>query len=288
MASTPNPGRDVLAAGAVVLRKDKVLLVHRPAYDDWAFPKGKLDRGEGFAVAAVREVQEETGLRVRLGVPLSSQRYPLGARMKRVDYWVGRVMDGHDVSGYAPNAEIDDVAWVDLDEAPHRLSYTHDVDTLGEALEVGKATRVVVVLRHGQARSRKTWRGDDRRRPLLALGREQARGIVPLLAAFGVTRVVSSSSTRCVETVTPYAEWSRLKVRAFGGLSEEDATQASVRHEISKLVDSRADAVICTHRPVLPMVFDELGIDAEQQTAGELIVVHHRHGRIRAVERHSA
>ena len=71
---------DVQAAGAVVLRKDAVLLVHRPAYGDWSFPKGKLDRGEPAPVAAVREVGEETGVRIRLGTPLSSQRYPSRGR----------------------------------------------------------------------------------------------------------------------------------------------------------------------------------------------------------------
>ena len=72
--SAPTNG-DVQAAGAVVLRRDAVLLVHRPRYDDWSFPKGKLDPGEHVTAAAVREVAEETGLHVRLGVPLSPQRY---------------------------------------------------------------------------------------------------------------------------------------------------------------------------------------------------------------------
>ena len=116
MPSASRPG-DVRAAGAVVLRKGRVLLVHRPAYDDWSFPKGKLDRGETTVAAAVREVEEETGLRVRLGVPLSRQSYLTAARTKVVDYWVGRVVGDHDVSGYLANAEIDEVAWVDVEKA---------------------------------------------------------------------------------------------------------------------------------------------------------------------------
>src|SRR5919112_5587530 len=98
MPATSRAGA-VRAAGAVVLRRGQVLLVHRPAYDDWAFPKGKLDRSELAPLAAVREVQEETGIRVRLGAPLTSQSYPNGARTKVVDYWVGRVVGGSDVSG---------------------------------------------------------------------------------------------------------------------------------------------------------------------------------------------
>src|SRR3954462_4069930 len=129
MPSASRPG-DVRAAGAVVLRKGRVLVVHRPAYDDWSFPKGKLDRGETSVAAAVREVEEETGLRVRLGVPLSRQSYPNGARNKVVDYWVGRVLGDHDVLGYLVNAEIDEVCWVDVEEAVDRLTYRRDRRTL--------------------------------------------------------------------------------------------------------------------------------------------------------------
>ena len=125
---TPEPTssrRDVLAAGAVVFRPGRqVLLVHRPRYDDWSFPKGKLDPGEHLTSAAVREVEEETGVHVRLGVPLTGQRYPNGGgRMKSVAYWVGRAVGDDDVSGYRLNDEIDDVEWVPYDEALARLTY---------------------------------------------------------------------------------------------------------------------------------------------------------------------
>src|SRR5437868_5505689 len=120
MPSTSRPD-EVRAAGAVVLRNNQVLLVHRPAYDDWSFPKGKLDPGESAPVAAVREVAEETGVRIRLGVPLRTQSYPNGGgRTKVVDYWVGRVVGDHDVSGYLVNDEIDEVCWVGVDKAERR------------------------------------------------------------------------------------------------------------------------------------------------------------------------
>jgi 8-oxo-dGTP pyrophosphatase MutT (NUDIX family)/phosphohistidine phosphatase SixA len=277
---------EVRAAGAVVLRKGQVLLVHRPAYDDWSFPKGKLDSGEVAPVAAVREVVEETGVRVRLGVPLGSQSSPNGARTKVVDYWVGRVVGDHDVSGYLVNAEIDEVDWIDVEKAEKRLSYRRDRDTLREALATGRKTRALVVLRHGQARARRAWRKDDRLRPLVVRGTAQARATAPVLDAYGVSRIVTSSSTRCADTVAPYAERSGWPVVATDKLSEEDATAKSVLRIVDDLLRSREDAVLCTHRPVLPAVYDALGIPAVPQATGELVVVHHRRGRVRALERH--
>ena len=285
MPATSRAGA-VRAAGAVVLRRGQVLLVHRPAYDDWAFPKGKLDRNELAPLAAVREVQEETGIRVRLGAPLTSQSYPNGARTKVVDYWVGRVVGDPDVSGYLVNSEIDEVDWVPVEKAEKRLSYRRDRETLREALATGKKTRALIVLRHGKARSRKAWRKPDRTRPLLVAGTAQARAAVPVLAAYGVTRIVTSSSVRCAETVAPYAEHAGLPVTRDDRLSEEDATDTAVRDIVDELLHSDQDALLCTHRPVVPAVYAAIGIPAHQQATGEVVVVHHRRGRVRAVERH--
>src|SRR5690606_21672928 len=130
----PEPTPDVIAAGAVVVRKapqrdgsHEVLLVHRPRYDDWSFPKGKVDAGEHVTACAVREVREETGLDVRLGVPLEDQHYwvqPM--RRKTVHYWMGRVSGDDDVSSYAVNREVDAVAWVPWEEAAARLTHRRD------------------------------------------------------------------------------------------------------------------------------------------------------------------
>lgn len=281
----------MLAAGAVVFRAGpQVLLVHRGKYDDWSFPKGKLDRGEHRVVAAVREVEEETGLRVRLGVPLTSQRYPVTGRMKTVFYWTGRTLGDDDVSRYALNDEIDGVAWVDVDEARRRLTYAYDRVTLKEAVAVRKRTLPLIVLRHSKARSRGAWRTDDQLRPLLAAGRDQARRLDPLLAAYGVRQVVSSVSTRCVETVASYVEESGARLRLTEGLSEEGATSRTVRRAVDRLVDRmgehRVGGLLCTHRPVLPEVFGYLGIDDPRLEPGELCVVHLRNGNVRAAERH--
>jgi len=278
--------RDVRAAGAVVTRKGgEVLLVHRPKYDDWSFPKGKLDPGEHTVTAAVREVAEETGLDVRLGPALSPQRYRMSnGRWKSVDYWTARVVGRDDVSGYRPNAEIDGVEWGPWKDAVRRLTYPYDRDTLAQARPLRRRTRALVVLRHGKARSRGAWRKDDRLRPLVQLGEAQAQRLVPLLAAFDVTAAHSSSSTRCVQTVTPYADVTGWPVKLYDELSEEGATVEGVVGIVDALLEAGQSAVLCTHRPVLPTVLDALRVPDVKLDPGGMLVVHHRKGRVVASE----
>jgi 8-oxo-dGTP pyrophosphatase MutT (NUDIX family)/phosphohistidine phosphatase SixA len=278
--------RDVRAAGAVVTRKGgEVLLVHRPKYDDWSFPKGKLDPGEHEVTAAVREVAEETGLDVRLGPALTRQRYRMSnGRWKSVDYWTARVIGNDDVSRYRPNDEIDAVEWVEWSAAVRRLTYPHDRETLAEARPLRRKTRALVVLRHGKARARGGWRKDDRQRPLLRLGETQAQRLVPLLAAFDVTAAHSSSSTRCVQTVTPYVDTTGWPVKLYDELSEEGATADGVLGVVDGLLDSGESAVLCTHRPVLPTVLDALQLPEVRLEPGAMLVVHHRKGRVVTTE----
>jgi 8-oxo-(d)GTP phosphatase len=289
--SDPATPPDVRAAGVVTFRPGReVLLVHRPKYDDWSFPKGKLERWEHATAAAVREVAEETGVHVRLGPPLTSQRYPTGRRMKTVDYWTGRVVGDDDVSLYRPNHEIDQVAWIRIDKAEAMLTYPYDRTTLAEAVKVRRRTHAIVVLRHAKARSRDAWRADDQLRPLLKLGATQADRLVPLLAAYDVSRVISSTSTRCLQTVAPYAETTGWEVETRRRLSEERATEKGVQKIVDELLGGDRGAVLCSHRPVLPEVYDALGLRAAQRGVelepAEMLVVHVRKGKVVAVERH--
>lgn len=283
-------GPDVVAAGAVVVRRTnggEVLLVHRPKYDDWAWPKGKQDAGEHVAVTAVREVLEETGVEIRLGRPLPRQLYRVaGGRAKHVHYWTGRVMGDEDVSGYAANSEIDQVAWVGFDKARRMLTYSDDAALLDLVEQHPRRTAALVVVRHAQARKRASWEGPDADRPLASSGGAQADGLVPVLSAYGVTRVVSSDSTRCVATVAPYAEDHVLGLEQQPGLSEDGWTPDSVRETVSMLLAQKESSVLCSHRPVLPEILAALGVDEEPLAPGELVVCHHRKGRVVATERH--
>jgi 8-oxo-dGTP diphosphatase len=127
--------KTVRAAGAVLsCRRDgraEVLLVHRPKYDDWSFPKGKCAPGETDEACAIREVEEEAGLRVRLGEELPSTSYVSKGRPKRVRYWLAETPDP---DAACPRNEIDEVAWLAPDDAAERLTYERDTNVLRAAI----------------------------------------------------------------------------------------------------------------------------------------------------------
>jgi 8-oxo-dGTP diphosphatase len=126
---------EVRAAGGVVVRRDReprVAAIHRPRYGDWTLPKGKLDSGESFEEAALREVEEETGLRCRLGEELSPARYAdRKGRSKLVRFWR---MEPEEESPFEPNDEVDELRWVNSEEAASLLDYEHDRELVAEAL----------------------------------------------------------------------------------------------------------------------------------------------------------
>lgn len=214
-ATTPQ----VRAAGGVVLRGDEpqVLVVHRPRYDDWSLPKGKVDPGESWPRAAVREVHEETGVTARLGVELSPTRYTDHAgREKVVRWWQMHVLD---VEERAPDDEVDRVDWISPEQAHDRLTYTSDRDLVREALAV-RDHRTVLLVRHAHAGDRADWDGDDDRRPLSPTGRRQVAGMVDHLAPYHVTRVASSPAVRCLQTAEPVARARGLDVVTEDRLAE--------------------------------------------------------------------
>ena len=290
-APTPASGPDVIAAGAVVGRKGtqgrEVLLVHRPKYDDWSFPKGKQDPGEHVTHTAVREVLEETGVEIRLGVPLLPQLYAVsGGRAKTVHYWVGHVLGDDDVSGYEINAEVDELGWFDLDAAKEKLTYLDDLDLLEQYRTHRKKTAALVVVRHAKAVKRGTWDEPDPLRPLSPEGDEQAVALSPILHAYGVSRAITSTSTRCVQTVAPFAKEHVVPLEEIEELSEEGYDDAGSRTILRTLMSAPGSSVLCSHRPVLPELFAFLGIEEEPLSPGEMVIVHHRDGDLLGAERH--
>jgi 8-oxo-dGTP diphosphatase len=114
---------EIRAAGGVVVRGGKIAVVHRPRYDDWSLPKGKLEPGETWEQGALREVEEECGLRCRLEEELEPNRYEVDGRPKLVRWWRMSVLEG---LGFAPNDEVDELRWVTPEEALELLEYEHD------------------------------------------------------------------------------------------------------------------------------------------------------------------
>jgi 8-oxo-(d)GTP phosphatase len=285
--------RPIRAAGCIVWRhgsrEPEVVLVHRPRWNDWSFPKGKLDVGESAIACAVREVAEETGLGVRLGPRLADQHYTVnGGSPKVVNYWSAEPPKKADLSAYKPNHEVDDVRWVRLSRARKRLTYPHDADLLDLFAESAYDSRPLLIIRHAHARSRKSWRTDDSDRPLKADGVRQAARLVPLLTAYGVTRVVSSDASRCVDTVLPYVNsHRRVTLSLERALSEEGATVPGIQRTLTALMKGTRRIAICSHRPVLPFVFEAIGLEPIALEPGALVVVHRRKGKVRGTEVHS-
>jgi 8-oxo-dGTP diphosphatase len=284
----------IRAAGAVVWRLDgggaQVLLVHRPKYDDWSLPKGKLEAGEHVLAAAVREVAEETGLTVSLGRRLPPVRYLVTDLPKRVDYWVAEAPSA--AGEFVPNREIDEIAWVPADASlGGRMTYQRDAETIAAFLAGPRRTTPLILLRHASAGSRAEWQGDDFARPLDAEGERDASALTGLLQCFGVRRVVSAPAERCVATVRPYAA-------RVGGVEIEPAfdVRAGAGPDAEKAAAELAAAddpvIICAHRENLPVLVAaacaELGAGPPQGKPlrkGEFLVLH-RAGGLAAAERY--
>ena len=263
--------RKILAAGAVVTRdvggRREILLVHRPRYQDWSLPKGKLEPGETLPAAAVRETAEETGVEIRLGAALPLVRYLKRGTPKEVSYWIARALRETTLE---PTAEIDGTAWLPAQEARARLSYEVDVATVDAALARPAATTLVIV-RHASATERSAWPTDDRSRPLRAEGRAEVDRLEALLAPWDIGRIITSPALRCVETVQPFASRRGMTVSTADELTEEVAEHepAAVVDHLSKLLVRGPGTLICTHRPLLAPIADALGIELSERDRRE-------------------
>lgn len=178
-----------------------VALVHRPKYDDWSLPKGKLHVGEHLLAAASREVTEETGFRPTLGRPLGQVRYLKDGIPKRVRYWAMRAGPGSFVAG----DEVDQLIWLPPPQARRHLSPDRDRPVLAGLTADTLVTWPCALVRHGSAGERTAWSGDDHDRPLDETGHRQAAALTPLLDVLGVERVLSADVVRCLDTVAPFA-----------------------------------------------------------------------------------
>ena len=285
----------IQAAGAVLWRRLsddllQVALIHRPRYDDWSFPKGKVESGEAEISCAHREVLEETGYDSAFGPELCKVQYEVGENIKTVRYWsaeaIGEAAAVHDTE------EVDQLIWVTISDAYTKLSRKGDQEVLKNFEKFGADTTPLILLRHGKAIAREEWEGDDGDRPLAQLGQQQSKRMHAIYQPFAVTEIHSSDAVRCYETVSPIARAMSLNLVYWTELSEyafEKDKKAAI-NIVNDIIESQARAIVCGHNPVIPGIvakyigkknFKELD---HGLLPGEAWILHHRDGEIVAID----
>ncbi len=268
----------------------EVCLVHRPKYNDWSWPKGKLDPNESHRHAAVREICEEIGVPVALGPYLGDVEYPLNeegkknrrtknrtADSKHVLFWMATPISEEDEqrlsSAFGPvrradAGEIDEVLWLTVAEARKKLSHSTDKDLLAafvDRIEEGAEQAVpFLIVRHGKAEPRKSWKGSDANRPITPRGAACAFALSRELACFNPVRLSTSPWIRCMETVEMFS-WQTNRHMAMLEPLTEDAFAASPEAawqcfygEILNAVEHHTPTAVCMHRPVIGGMFEHL------------------------------
>lgn len=282
----------VTAAGGVVWRGRhgdiEVALVHRPRYDDWTLPKGKLMDGESELAAAVREVGEELGATVAVSRRVGRVHYRDGGAKKTVAYWAMRYLAGE----FVPNAEVDAIEWLTPAHAAKRLTYAVDLPVLTDFAALPVPDSVVLLLRHAKAGKRSEWRRDDRLRPLDPVGAQQAQQLVEFLRRFAPQRVISADVSRCVQTVEPLAASLGLDVQVDPAFDDDSYVETPTATETALLALAKPGwvTVVCSQGTAIPALIDTLapGTDSSDTRKGATWALSFVDGDIIAVDYYGA
>ena len=252
----------ILAAGALVWRKSKekkieIAVIHRPKYNDWTIPKGKVELNESSIACAYREVIEETSIETEFGMYLGEVKYQSLDGPKQVSFWSAQVVKENI---FTPNSEVDEIKWVEAAKAAKFLSLESDKEILSKFNKLKYESKPLVLLRHAKALSRDEWQGDDDDRPLDSLGQMQAKRLLSIYQAFNLEQIHTSDAIRCYDTVEPMAKALGLRLEVSNNLSEsvfkkdkEDAFDYA-----RDLIKSDKRALLCSHNPILPKVLNKL------------------------------
>lgn len=246
------------AAGGVVWRRGAtgvgIAIVHRPRYDDWSLPKGKLEPGERPLDAAVREIDEELGSQVAVSRRLGHIRYDVEAGRKQVHFWLMRHRDGE----FRGDHEVDDARWLPLPEARAALSYDIEREVLDRCEPMPDSH--VVLVRHAHAGKRSEWHGDDNDRPLDDVGRSQARQLARFLANFAPDRLYSAHPVRCVQTLQPLADALGCEITVDGTYSDAayDARPDTAVGAVVGLAEPGCVTVVSSQGSAIPGLVERL------------------------------
>jgi 8-oxo-dGTP pyrophosphatase MutT (NUDIX family)/phosphohistidine phosphatase SixA len=239
----------------------EVLLIHRPAHDDWSIPKGKAEPGESARECAAREVLEETGFECRLGAELPSIRYEDSKnRIKTIRYWAAAMESG----SFTANDEVDAVRWLSLPAALRTITEPRDrpaIISLGAQLQmqlgvrpVPELEKMLLLVRGAQVTKRNGEGSSDDGRMLAENGEYAARTLAALGSMFKIERVLSAPSARCVETVAELARQESLEVERSDHL-----TGGSIAATLDLVAEARGTGtVLCTHEGVMAGVVEHL------------------------------
>ena len=252
----------ILAAGAVLWRKSEkkkieVLIIHRPKYDDWTFPKGKAEIGEPLIACAYREVLEETNIETAFGPYLGEVEYLTNDGKKKVSFWSVKVVKEKD---FKPNTEVDQLKWVEVTKVKELLTLDTDRKILEQFLQIEPDTKPLILLRHAKAVTRDEWQGEDDDRPLDSYGQNQAKRLLAMYQVFNLEQIHSSDAVRCYDTVVAIAKGLNIKLEVTGKLSEstfkKDKEKAfDYAKDLIKLNES---VLLCSHNPILPKMLNKL------------------------------
>ncbi|MEN8239017.1 MAG: NUDIX hydrolase [Actinomycetota bacterium] len=248
----PPPKQSIWAAGCVVARRDeegraRYLIVHRPRYDDWSLPKGKLDKDETFLEGALREVQEETGIVGKKPRLIGSVGYfTQNGNPKVVRWWLTEVKKG----SFKPNKEVDRIKWVSRKKAMKKLAYRNDREVLDRANDMyhERTAGTIYLIRHATAGERSDVDAEDWRRPLDRHGKKQMKMLRDRFMAHPITRIGSSNYVRSVDTVKPFAKRLGIPLELEAALVE-----GSHPHRIVGLIADLQEeaAILCSHGDVI-------------------------------------
>jgi 8-oxo-dGTP diphosphatase len=292
--------RMIRAAGGVLWRSSdsgavEVALVHRPRYDDWSLPKGKLRRGEHPVITACREVTEETGVRATAGKRLEIGHYATPGGPKIVEYWAMQGTDGP----FTPTAEVDRLAWLPLADARWRLRYRRDlhaIDALEALADTVLATSAVLLVRNARAVPIGRWEGAGGDRPLGVEGRAQAVALRQTLPAFGPSRLLSACEARFLDTMRPLGAGLGLPVETEPVLGEANyaARPRDGLTRILELAGAGGSTAVCAPgaviRHLLATLAEEAGLDMREYPAvkGSVWALFFSGGRLAAADYYPA